>query len=177
MASQSNSGPVRIEKIQVSKVRSINIKLWGPANHPQWGMTRSSIEIQEARKNEEGQISYGKALRIPCDGTAAILADYISSYMVEGRNLNSAFRKDQETLPETRTDLDSEEIEVILLENFNNQKLSKTRILQILNAKGVSIDNIKLLDVLESLVESQKINKESAIHSASGNTYTLWHFA
>lgn len=177
MASQLNSGPVRIEKIQISKVRSINIKLWGPANHPQWGMTRSSIEIQEARKNEEGQISYGKALRIPCDGTAAILADYISFYMLEGRNLNKSFRKNQNIPQEPQSSLSSEEIEVILLESFHDQKLSKTRILQTLSAKGVNIDNIHLLDVLESLVESQKISKESAIHSASGNAYTLWHFA
>jgi hypothetical protein len=97
--------------------------------------------------------------------------------MLDGRNLNNSFKKNQKIPQATQPRLTSEGIEEVLFENFKNQKLSKTRILQTLSTKGFNIDNIHLLDVLESLVESQRISKESAIHSASGNNYTLWHFA
>ncbi len=176
MVNQSSSGPVKFERIQISKQRSINIKLWAPANHSQWGMTRATIEIQEARKNEEDQISYGKALRIPCDGTAAILANYLSSYLIEGRNLNQVYKNNIKSSQNESKSISLEEIEKMLISQFNNQKLSKTRILQSLNAKGLEIDSDVLVNVLESLVDTQQISKESAIHSGSGNTYTLWHF-
>ncbi len=176
MTSHSTSGPIKFEKIQVSKQRSINIKLWGPAEHPQWGMKRSTIEIQEARKNEEGQISYGKAIRIPCDGIAALLAAYLSVYLIEGRKLNKQIKSDPKSFQPEGSGIKSEEIEKLLLDQFNNQKISKTRILQTLSTKGLDINSDALLDILESLVKDQRIKKESAIHSGSGNTYTLWHF-
>ena len=180
MTHPSTTGPMKIEKIHISKQRSINIKLWGPSNHPQWGLTRSTIEIQEARKNEEGQMSYGKAIRLPCDGSASILANYLSSFLIKGRDLNKQINLGSKSIQSesksVSAEMKADEIEKVLVKQFKNQKLSKTRILQTLSANGIEIDGNTLLDVLELLVDNQQVSKESAIHTGSGNTYTLWHF-
>ena len=68
------------------------------------------------------------------------------------------------------------DIETILLSNFKNIKLSKTRIITSLSEKGFNIDKSSLMTTLEHLATENKISKESAIHSASGNHYILWGF-
>ena len=62
MNEEKNKGPINIEKIRISPKRSVYIKLWPPTIHPQWGKTRASIEIQEARVDDEKNVNYGKAI-------------------------------------------------------------------------------------------------------------------
>ena len=155
------------------------VKLWGPSHHAQWGMTRSSIEIQEAKISEEKQTSYGKPIRLPCEGSAALIADLISNYLIEGRRLNSQFKKHQnEQINNSNkiTDASLSEIEELLISEFSHQKLSKTRILTQLTDKGFEIDRNTLLQALESLTTQEKITKESTVHAASGTNYFLWVF-
>ena len=83
----------------VSPKRRIYVKLWGPSRHTKWGMTRSSIELQEDRISDDKQISYGKPIRLPCDGSSALIADLISNYIIDGRRLNIEFKNEQKELP------------------------------------------------------------------------------
>ncbi len=181
---QKSTGPSNIEKIRISPKRSIYVKLWPPSIHPQWGKTRASIEIQEARINEEKQVTYGKALRLPCDGSTTLLASYLSSFILEGRKQNSEFMSENSSssIEENMTfnngnkGLSITELSNLLLSQFKGQKLSKTRIMQSLRTKRTEIDNDFLIETLEKLVEENKISTESAVHTSSGTTYTLWSF-
>ncbi|UCG03294.1 MAG: hypothetical protein JSW11_04740 [Candidatus Heimdallarchaeota archaeon] len=177
------NSPLGIEKIVISPKRFIYVKLWGPSHHAQWGMTRSSIELQETRISDDKQPSYGKPIRLPCDGSTALIADLISNYIIEGRQLNNQFKNQQNQksrpspIPKSsKPDLSPLEIEDLVLKEFKNQKLSKTRILTKLSEKGVEIDSKKLLQALESLAHQEKISKESAVHTSSGTKYYLWGF-
>lgn len=182
----NSNSPLRIEKIMISVKRFMYVKLWGPSHHAQWGMTRSSIELQEVRISEDKQISYGKPIRLPCDGSAALIADLISNYIIEGRRLNNKFKNQQNQKPSTSgttTDLSEDkihssgiELEDLLLNEFKNQKLSKTRILTKLADKGFEIENNTLVQTLESMAGREKITKEPAVHSSSGTNYFLWGF-
>ena len=184
MNEQKSTGPSTIEKIRISPKRSIYIKLWPPSIHPQWGKTRASIEIQEARINEEKQVTYGKALRLPCDGSTALLANYLSSFTLEGRRQNSEFmsenfsssKEENMTTNSVNSGLSIIEFSNLLLSQFKGQKLSKTRILKSLLTKGTEIDSNFLIETLEKLVDENKISTESAVHTSSGTTYTLWNF-
>ena len=164
----------------ISPKRFMYIKLWGPSHHAQWGMIRSSIEIQEARILEDKQTSYGKPIRLPCEGSAALIADLISSFLIEGKRLNSQFKKQQNGQTSYSnnkiTDGSPSEIEELLLSEFSHQKLSKTRILTHLADKGFEIDRNTLLQALESLTTQEEITKESSVHDASGTNYFLWVF-
>ena len=184
MNEQKSTGPSNIEKIRISPKRSVYIKLWPPTIHPQWGKTRATIEIQEARFNEEKQVTYSKALRFPCDGSTALLADYLESFIIEGRNLNSKFMSENSSYYQegnTKVGDDDSGLSLnnpsdLLLSQFKGQKLSKTRIIQSLRTKGYEIDNNFLIETLETLVDENKISKESAVHTSSGTNYTLWSF-
>ncbi len=183
---QTNSSrPVRIEKITISPKRLIYIKLWGPSDHSKWGMTRSTIELQEVRISDENQISYGKPIRLPCDGLSALIADLISNFIINGRRLNFEFKNQQKELPLVFTETPGSEenfhsvsmnLESLLLTEFKNQKLSKTRILSKLVDKGYEIDKETLVQSLEILADQEKITKESAVHTSSGTNYFLWGF-
>ena len=181
---KSVAGPSLIEKIRISPKRSIYIKLWPPSIHPQWGKTRASIEIQEAKINEEKQVTYSKALRLPCDGSTTLLANYLTSFTLEGRKKNSDFvsgkssisKNKKITINNLNDGLSMSELVNLLSSQFKGQKLSKTRILQSLRAKGHETDNNFLLETLEMLHEENKISTESAVHTSSGTTYTLWNF-
>jgi hypothetical protein len=172
-----------MEKIMISRKRSIYVKLWGASHHAQWGMTRSSIELQEVKISEDKQTSYGKPIRLPCEGSAALIADLISNFIIEGRKLNTQF-KNQQTQKTVSLNTDSSdkvaysgiELEDLLLREFRNKKLSKTRILTQLADKGFEIDNETLLQALESLTIQEKITKEAAVHQSSGTNYFLWGF-
>ena len=183
---QTNSNyPLRIEKIMISPKRLIYIKLWGPSHHSKWGMTRSTIELQEARISEDKQISYGKPIRLPCDGSSALIADLISNFILDGRRLNIEFTNQQKELPgvfaetprsEENYNSSSINLESLLLTEFKNQKLSKTRILSKLADKGYEIDKEALVQSLELLADQEKITKDSAVHASSGTNYFLWGF-
>lgn len=169
----------------ISPKRMIYLKLWEPSHHAKWGMTRSSIEFQEARISEDKQITYGKPIRLPCDGNSALIADLISDYIIEGRRLNAEFKaqyKDSTTdlilNPISKENHRSSDIDLesLLLTEFKNQKMSKTRILTTLTNKGFEIENNFLLQSLEALAEQEKITKEPAVHAASGTNYFLWGF-
>lgn len=184
MNEQKNTGPSNIEKIRVSPKRSVYIKLWPPAIHPQWGKTRATIEIQEARFDEEKQVTYSKALRLPCDGSTALLARYLESFILEGRNLNSEFMSENSSshqegktkISDNDSGLSLNNLSNLMLTQFKGQKLSKTRIIQSLRTKGYEIDNYLLIETLETLVDENKISKESAVHTSSGTNYALWSF-
>ncbi|MFX1505430.1 MAG: hypothetical protein ACFFDC_04860 [Promethearchaeota archaeon] len=183
MTFPNSNTPLRMEKIMISPKRFIYVKLWGPSHHTQWGMTRSSIELQEARITEDKQASYKKPIRLPCEGSAALIADLISNFIIEGRQLNNQF-KNQQNQTNSLANTDSSEkgtcsgieLEDLLLDEFKHQKLSKTRILAQLADKGFDIDNNSLLQALESLKNQEKITKESAVHQSSGTNYNLWGF-
>ena len=178
MNEQKNKGPINIEKIRISPKRNVYIKLWPPTIHPQWGKTRASIEIQEAKVDDEKNVSYGKALRLPCDGSTALLANYLSSFIIEGRKLNSDFMADQSTISkEENNSLSRDDLSNMLLTQFKGQKLSKTRILQSLRTKGHEISNNFLIETLDILAEEKRISKESAVHTSSGTNYILWSFS
>ena len=181
----NSRSPLRIEKIIISPKRRIYVKLWGPSRHIKWGMTRSSIELQEARISDDKQISYGKPIRLPCDGSSALIADLISNYIIGGRRLNIEFKNEQKELPSitAKTPASEENIhssgmdlESLLLNEFKNQKLSKTRILSALADKGFEIDKESLIQSLETLTDQEKITKEPAVHTSSGTNYFLWGF-
>ncbi|UCG90276.1 MAG: hypothetical protein JSU57_00695 [Candidatus Heimdallarchaeota archaeon] len=184
MTQTNSSRPVRIEKIMISPKRMIYIKLWGPSSHSKWGMTRSTIEIQEAR-TDDNQITYGKPIRLPCDGSSALIADLTSHFIIDGRRLNFEFINQQKELPRGFTEVPGSEenshsssmsLESLLLTEFKNQKLSKTRILSMLADKGFEIDKEVLVQSLEELADQEKITKESAVHASSGTNYFLWGF-
>jgi hypothetical protein len=181
--------PLQIEKIKISPKRLLYVKLWGPSSHSKYGMNRSSIEIQEAKFSNGNNVSYGEPLRIPCDGAAALLSTLVGHYIVEGRQLNSNFKKKQEIAEDPdrftnqnqkflqKQDQTGLNLESILLDEFKGKKLSKTRILNALQEKkGIEIENQILMQTLESLAINSKITKESAMHSASGTRYNLWVF-
>ncbi|UCE14370.1 MAG: hypothetical protein JSV04_04130 [Candidatus Heimdallarchaeota archaeon] len=184
MNQTKSTSPLRIEKITISPKRMIYLKLWGPSHHTKWGMTRASIELQEARISEEKQITYDKPIRLPCDGSSALIADLISDYIIDGRRLNVEFKAQhsdstsyQEEHPTEVIHRSSDiELESLLLTEFKNQKMSKTRILTSLTKKGYEIENTTLIQSLESLAEQEKITKEPAVHAASGTNYFLWGF-
>ncbi|MFX0087160.1 MAG: hypothetical protein ACFFAU_16035 [Candidatus Hodarchaeota archaeon] len=181
--------PLLIEKIKISPKRLIYLKLWGPSSHSKYGMTKSSIEIQEIKFLNENEISYSEPLRIPCNGAAALLQTLIGHYIFEGRQLDSNFKKNQDIteyptriINQGQIDLQKQEnaglnLESLLLIEFKGKKLSKTRILNTLQEKkGIEIENQRLTQTLESLATNSKITKEPAIHSASGTRYNLWVF-
>lgn len=177
----NSNSPLRIDKIMISPKRFVYIKLWGPSHHTQWGMTRSSIEIQEAKILEDKQISYEKPIRLPCEGATALIADLMSNFLIEGRQLNAQLKKQQYEQKTSRsntklTEIPPSEIEKLLLNEFKHQKLSKTRILTLLADKGFEIDKNTLLQALESLTIQEKITKESTVHASSGTNYFLWVF-
>ncbi|MHA2202782.1 MAG: hypothetical protein ACW991_03755 [Candidatus Hodarchaeales archaeon] len=180
----NSNSPLRIEKIMISPKRFVYVKLWGPSHHAQWGMTRSSIELQEAKVSEDKQTSYGKPIRLPCDGSAALIADLISNYIIKGRQLNVKFKTQQnqktsnsETIKLSEDEIHSGiELKDLLLNEFKNQKISKTRILTNLADKGFEIDSKTLVQTLESLANQEKIAKEPAVHASSGTNYFLWGF-
>ncbi|MFX1283761.1 MAG: hypothetical protein ACFFB5_08900 [Promethearchaeota archaeon] len=184
---QTNSNhPIRMEKIMISPKRMIYIKLWGPSYHPKWGMTRSTIELQEARVSDGKQISYGSPVRLPCDGSSAIIADLIPHFIIEGRQLNSEFKNQKKELTQVFTETlrlednnqySSINLESVLLAEFSNQKLSKTRIHSKLTEKGYEIDKEALEQSLELLADREKITKEVAVHASSGTNYFLWGFS
>ncbi len=185
MTQTNSSRPVRIEKITISPKRLIYIKLWGPSDHSKWGMTRSTIELQETRISDDNQISYGKPIRLPCDGSSALIADLISNFIINGRRLNFEFKNQLKELPRVFTETPRSEenfpsvsmnLESILLTEFKNQKLSKTRILSKLVDKGYEIDKETLVQSLEILADQEKITKESTVHTSSGTNYFLWGF-
>ncbi|MHA1225310.1 MAG: hypothetical protein ACTSPV_01040 [Candidatus Hodarchaeales archaeon] len=173
--------PVRNEKIIISQKRYISVKLWPPSHNERWGMSRATIEIQEAKKDNEQWI-FSNTIRIPCDGAAALISDLISYYIVEGRILNSEFKNNKNNTTATTpiaTPVDKnvdQDIESVLLTNIKNKKLSRTRIMALLNEKGLSPDKSILLGLLEKMASEKKISKEKAIHTASGNEYILWGF-
>ena len=182
--------PKMIEKIKISPKRMLYVKLWGPSSHAKYGMMRSSIEIQEAKFSDEKQVSYSAPIRIPCDGAAALLSNLISHFIIEGRQSNTEFlEKSKNNLKQSKQinnsnqfeSLDQknqgENLESLLLREFKGKKISKTRILSTLNeSSGIEIDNNHLMEILEFLASKSKIEKESAVHSASGTKYTLWVF-
>ncbi len=182
--------PKMIEKIKISPKRMLYVKLWGPSSHSKYGMMRSSIEIQEAKFSDEKQVSYSTPIRIPCDGAAALLSNLISHFIIEGRQLNNEYSEKSENNSEqskkimNSNQLEShdqqnqgENLESLLLREFKGKKISKTRILSTLNeSSGIEIDNNHLMEILEFLASKSKIEKESAVHSASGTKYTLWVF-
>ncbi|MFX0015267.1 MAG: hypothetical protein ACFFB2_09205 [Promethearchaeota archaeon] len=141
--------------------------------------------MQEAKLSEDKKISYGTPIRLPCDGSSALIADLITNYIIDGRRLNDEFKAHQEeisiSIPKTGESKRSNEysgmtLESLLLDEFSNQKLSKTKIISGLSRKGIEIDREDLLQSLESLADQGKITKEFAVHSSSGTRYTLWGF-
>ena len=68
------------------------------------------------------------------------------------------------------------DLESLLLNEFSNQKLCRTRILSKLNDKGLEIDKETLVHSLETLANQEKITKEPAVHASSGTNYFLWGF-
>ena len=181
MSLPNSNSPLRIDKIMISPKRFIYIKLWGPSHHSQWGMTRSSIEIQEAKILEDKQISYENPIRLPCEGATALIADLMLDFLIEGRQLNAQLKKQQYEQKSSNsntklTEIPPSEIEELLLNEFKHQKLSKTRILTQLADKGFEINKNTLLQALESLTIQEKITKESTVHTSSGTNYFLWGF-
>lgn len=169
----------------ISPKRMIYVKLWKPSHHDKWGMVRSSIELQEANISDDKQISYGKPIWLPCDGSSALIADLISNFIIDGRRLNFEFKNRQKESPNVIPKNPSSkgeiftsgmDLESLLLNEFSNQKLSRTRILLTLNDKGLDIDKETLVHSLETLAGQEKITKEAAIHTSSGTNYFLWGF-
>ena len=90
---------------------------------------------------------------------------------------NSTFNQEGKTnINGDNSRLSSKDLSNLLLSQFQGQKLSKTRILQLLRTKGHDVDNHFLIETLETLIEENKISKESAVHTSSGTSYTLWSF-
>ncbi len=182
---ENNNKPVQFEKISLSPKRMIYVKLWAPSTHPKWGMTRSSIEIQEVKIFEDKTVSYGSSIRFPCDGSTALLSSILNDYLIEGRRLVREFAEKEgfDQKNEKRSDspkinavTSGDDLRSLLLGEFRNKRLSKTRILTHLQKQGFEIDKIILLQTLEKLAEAELISKESAVHSSSGTNYTLWSF-
>lgn len=183
----SGNKPIKIEKIKISPKRMLYVKLWGPTYHTEYGMTRSSIEIQEAKFSDGKNVSYSTPIRIPCNGSAALLSSIVTHYIVEGRQLNTEKKRKQLSSEASTLEINQNEIQQaqisgvnlksLLLSEFKGKKLSKTRILNTLQENaGIEIENNQLMGTLESLATDSKITKESATHSASGTKYYLWGF-
>lgn len=185
MTKANSKKPIRIEKIMISPKRIFYVKLWPPSPNAKWGMTRATIELQEAKFSDDKQPIYGTPIRLPCDGSTALIADLISNYIIDGRRMNTEFKtheRDSSNITgrssnsEGRNHSPERDLEALLLSEFSNVKLSKSRILSVLSNKGFNIEREILMQSLESLANQERITKESAVHTASGTNYFLWGF-
>lgn len=175
----SSSKPVMVEKVKISAKRNISVKLWPPSPHPQWGMSRATIELQEERIGDDKQVTYGQPLRLPSDSATALVTDLIKHFLLKGRVLNKELQNKLSSQTNSSSASDPSingELEDLLLKQFTNQKLSKTRILTQLVEAGQEIDKNQLLQVLETLASQEKITKEEAVHTPSNTKYYLWGF-
>jgi hypothetical protein len=168
-----------IEKVSISAKRHISVKLWPPSPHPQWGMSRATIELQEVKIGDDKQITYGQPLRLPCDSATALVTDLMKHLLLQGRGLNKELQNKLQNQIHSSSTSDptlNGELGDLLLKQFANQKLSKTRIMTQLVEAGQEVDKRQLLQVLETLASQGEIIKEEAVHTPSNTKYYLWGF-
>jgi hypothetical protein len=169
--------PIMYEKIAISPKRFLTVKLWPPSMHPQWGITRASIEIQESRIGENNAISYGQAIRLPCGGPAALVATYIQEYLLEGRRLNLEASSSKQTTqaPDSESAVaDTSNPQDVILSKLAGLQLSKSRAFKTLQDQGYSLDKYGFYSALEELANEGKIRKEQRTLKDSKDTYDLW---
>lgn len=76
MSVSNNSKLIVIERVTISAKRYNSVKLWSASPHAQWGIIRTTIELQEVKLDEEIQPTYSQPLRLSCDSTTALLKKY-----------------------------------------------------------------------------------------------------
>ncbi|MFW9778992.1 MAG: hypothetical protein ACFFE8_09085 [Candidatus Heimdallarchaeota archaeon] len=169
--------PLMYEKIAISPKRFLTVKLWPPTAHPQWGITRASIEIQESRIGENNAITYGQAIRLPCSGSTALVATYLQQYLLEGRRLNlegSSSEKETPVLESDHTKPETSDIKEVILSELAGLQTSKSRAYKTLQDQGHSLDKYEFYTALEELASEGKIQKEQRTLKDSKDTYDLW---
>ncbi|MFW9855777.1 MAG: hypothetical protein ACFFFG_11980 [Candidatus Thorarchaeota archaeon] len=169
----SENRPIMYERITISPKRFVTVKLWPPSPHPEWGIARASIEIQESRVGANDEITYGDKVRLPCSGPTALVTTYLQQFLVEGRRLNLEFRnaageQDQDSLT------DENELKELILTKLAGQGISKSRAYDVLTSQGYDIDKYTFYNTLEILANEGVIQKEEREHSESKNKYDWW---